>query len=208
MLAGANCLLLVNSKCMYCHQKVTESNLTKIFFIILSICSLIETNLLPAGGAGEKGSVVDGGDGLVHERIRLDESQSFVREIGGWLVGGGWSLASAAAWPARQQQSERERKKKSIRHKSGSTGRCKNTGSCLFLGGAGGKNRCLVWLPFFKRCLCRTITATAAKALLSKAEKNVLGKWQFLFKDESLTLVLGLAPLEQVSRLTHYSSAL
>lgn len=112
MLAGANCLLLVNSKYIYCRQKVTESNLTKIFFIILSICSLIETDLLPAGGAGEKGSVVDGGDGLIHERIRLDESQSFVREIGGWLVGGGWSLASAAAWPARQQQSERERKKK------------------------------------------------------------------------------------------------
>lgn len=44
MLAGANCLLLVNSKCIYCHQKVTEGNLTKIFFIILSICSLIETS--------------------------------------------------------------------------------------------------------------------------------------------------------------------
>lgn len=174
MLAGANCLLLVISKYIYCHQKVTESNLTKILFIILSICSFIETNLLPAGGAGEKGSVVDGGDGLVHERIRLDESQSFVREIGGWLVGGGWALTSAAAWPARQQQSERGRKKKkALDINLVPQADVKTLAAVCFWGWAGGKkNRCLVWLPFFKRCLCRTITATAAKALLSKAEKK------------------------------------
>lgn len=173
MLAGANCLLLVISKYIYCHQKMTESNLTKILFIILSICSFIETNLLPAGGAGEKGSVVDGGDGLVHEWIRLDESQSFVREIGGWLVGGGWALASAAAWPARQQQSERGRKKKkALDINLVPQADVKTLAAVCFWGWAGGKKQVPCVAAFFKRCLCRTITATAAKALLSKAEKK------------------------------------
>lgn len=46
------------------------------------------TNPIPAGGTGEVGSVVDRGHGLVHERVRLDESQGVVREGGGGLVGG------------------------------------------------------------------------------------------------------------------------
>lgn len=206
MLAGANCLLLVNSKCIYCHQKVTEGNLTKIFFIILSICSLIETSST-CWWCGWK-RVGRWRRGRTHPWADKTWWKSEFRQGNWWMTCRRRLIPRQRSSLACTTTAERERKKKSIRHKSGSTGRCKNTGSCLFLGGAGGKNRCLVWLPFFKRCLCRTITATAAKALLSKAEKNVLGKWQFLFKDESLTLVLGLAPLEQVSRLTHYSSAL
>lgn len=54
-----------------------------------NICSRVIKTNVPAGGAGEKGSVVDRRDRLVHERVRLDESQSFVGEAGGGLVGGG-----------------------------------------------------------------------------------------------------------------------
>lgn len=57
---------------------------------------------------------------------------------------------------------------------------------------------------FFVQSLCRTITAAAAKLRCQREEKSD----SLLFKDGSLTLVLGPAPLEQVSRLTHCSSAL
>lgn len=59
--------------------------------------------------------------------------------------------------------------------------RCKNTGSCLFWGWAGGKKQvsCVTSCCFVQTCLCRTITAAAAKTQLSEAEKHVLGKWQF-----------------------------
>lgn len=39
--------------------------------------------LVPAGGAGEEGSVVDRGHGLVHERVGLDEGQGVIGEGGG-----------------------------------------------------------------------------------------------------------------------------
>lgn len=70
-----------------------------------------------------------------------------------------------------------------------------------FWGRAGGKTG-------VGSCQCRTIIAAPAKTLLSEAEKHVCGSDSLLFKDTSLTLVLGLAPLEQVSTLTHCSSAL
>lgn len=36
---------------------------------------------LPAGGSGEAGPVVDGGNGFVHQRIRLDERQRLVWKL-------------------------------------------------------------------------------------------------------------------------------
>ena len=86
--------------------------------------------------------------------------------------------------------------------------RCKNTGSCLLLGTSRrGKQVSCVTACFFVQSLCRTITAAAAKLRCQSGRRQEKSD-SLLFKDGSLTLVLGPAPLEQVSRLTHCSSAL
>lgn len=53
------------------------------------VCTHPHTKPLPAGGAGEVGSVVDRGDRLVHERVGFDEGQGVIGEGGGGLVGSG-----------------------------------------------------------------------------------------------------------------------
>lgn len=94
-------------------------------------CKNVGINIspVPAGGAGEVGSVVDWGDRLVHEWVGLDESQGFIREGGGRLVGSRWALTSAAARPVRQHRKKTQRCWIQFHGH-----RCKSTGSCLFLG--------------------------------------------------------------------------
>lgn len=65
---------------------------------------------LPAGGTGEVGSVVDRRDGLVHQRVRLDESQSVVGEGSGRLVGSRRALTGTASRPVQQQRGKKREK--------------------------------------------------------------------------------------------------
>lgn len=107
--------------------------------------------VIPAGGPGEEGPVVDGGDGLVHERVRLDESQGVVGEGGGRLVGRRRALAGAASRPAAAN-------KRKLKHQDATGGfhghRCKNTDSCLVSGDeregdGGGRRRQVSYVVIF-----------------------------------------------------------
>lgn len=58
----------------------------------------------PAGGPGEDGSVVDGGDGLVHQRVGLDEGQRLVRELDRGREVGGGSVPGARSGSGEQRK--------------------------------------------------------------------------------------------------------
>ena len=66
---------------------------------------------LPAGGAREAGSVVDGGYRLVHQRVGLDEGQRFVWEGGGGLVRHSWAVTGTRARPTCERATDKERER-------------------------------------------------------------------------------------------------